>query len=348
MKHNIVKIVIFALIISGLIYSGLNYIFLNQKGPKSKAAGETINLTFSPTSFSGIAVNQDIIVNVMAKPSLDTLLRGYKTKINFDKTKLAFKSISYLVGLVSNGLGDTTSQAVTINSLGLIKVIGELQSDTGYLLPLASSSAMVNLTFTVLSTSPTSISYSDSSFFSINPDKSLFSGWTFATSSLSINGVVDTPTPTSTPIPPTPTMTPTSTPTLTPIPIITLTPTPDVSTCVCGTNDLCSDTCTFDKFVDVNYSSPFKCSQDPNAMVSIPTADEKTGWCRSTLRTKGDVDGNGKFERTDYYYYVSAINGGKIPASITTDTVKTYVDADVDGDGAISTLDRSIIMRSQP
>jgi hypothetical protein len=40
---------------------------------------------------------------------------------------------------------------------------------------------------------------------------------------------------------------------------------------------------------------------------------------------------------TDYYYFVSAINGGKIPPS---------VNVDFDGDGMVSTYDRPIIIRS--
>jgi len=117
-------------------------------------------------------------------------------------------------------------------------------------------------------------------------------------------------------------------------------PTSGNPACVCNTANTCDTSCTFDKFSDVtSYGNPVKCSQDPNVLASTPTADQKNGWCKSSLRTKGDVDGNGIINNFDYFYYVAAVNGGKIPAS---------ANADVDGDGLISTLDRAIIIRSQP
>ena len=202
MKINLVKIITISLVIIGVIFWGLNY--LSENGRKSKATGETINLTFNPTSVSNAAVNQDFTVKIVAKPSINALLRGYETKVNFDKTKLAFKSIEYLVGSVSSGLGNINSDATAINSVGQIKVIGESQSATGYSLTLATGADLVSLTFTVLNNSPTSVTFSNSSFYSINADMSLFNGWTFTQDGLSINGgavVTLTPNPTSTPVP---------------------------------------------------------------------------------------------------------------------------------------------------
>mgnify|MGYP001451707649 CR=1 FL=1 len=139
--------------------------------------------------------------------------------------------------------------------------------------------------------------------------------WTKLTTTVVSSGPIATPTPTHVP------------PTATPIP-----------GCLCE-NDTCADVCAFDKFdLPVTYTDPMKCSQDSTILFSTPTADQKNGWCRANLRTKGDVDGNGVFDRFDYFYYVSAVNGGQIPAS---------ANADADGDGTVSTFDRAIITRSQ-
>lgn len=122
-------------------------------------------------------------------------------------------------------------------------------------------------------------------------------------------------------------------------PALTITPPVDPA-CVCADNT-CSASCTFDKFTDVNYNNPIKCSQDNTVFISTPTTDDKNGWCQSTLRTKGNANGpdDTNIDMTDYYYYVAAINGGKIP---------TAVNVDFDGDGIISTLDRAIVVRSLP
>lgn len=246
MKKNLIKIVTLSLVTVGVIFWGVNYIFFSNR-PKSKAAGETINLTFNPASVSNVAVNQDFTVKIVAKPSINALLRGYETRVNFDKSKIVFKSIQYLAGSVSNGIGDTDNNIASINNAGQIKIVGESQASTGYSLTSATGSDLVNLTFTALSDSPTTVTIGNSSFYSINADMSLFSGWAFTQDGLSVNGgtvATSTPIPTLTSIPTTTTAPgePTSTPvpTLTPIPTATgvpdltstptSTPTPIVTT----------------------------------------------------------------------------------------------------------------------
>jgi len=143
-----------------------------------------------------------------------------------------------------------------------------------------------------------------------------------------------TPTPTRTPTP-TGTLTPTRTPTPT-LPAVTATASP---TCVCNSDNTCSTTCSFSKFSDItSYGSPVKCSQNLNILVTAATSTQKNGWCKANLRTKGDVDGNGIIDISDYYYYVAAVNGGKIPA---------FANADANGDGGVGPNDRIIIMKSQ-
>lgn len=198
MKKEVLKIgVIFAVTV-GVVLWGLNFIFFNQNAPKSKATGETMNLSFSPSTQTATA-NQDFTVSVLAKPSINTVLRGYKTKVNFDKTKLAFKSIQYKVGVVSAGLGNTTGDVATVNSNGFVDVIGEDTTASGYVSTAVNGAELVSLTFTALSTTGASVTMSDSSFYSINADTSLFDGWTVAAQNLDVNGVGPTLTPIPTP-----------------------------------------------------------------------------------------------------------------------------------------------------
>ena len=219
MKKDLIKIIAVFFIVVGIVFWGLNYIFLNQNGPKSRAAGETINLSFSPGTVSTTATNPDFTIKIVATPSKDAYIRGYETRINFNNNLLNLKSITYKLGSVSSGLGDTDNNLTAINGTGVIKVIGESQSPTGSLLTSAANANNENdlliLTFTVLDNSvPTSVTIGDSSFFSINADMTLFNGWTFVKDNLRVN--VESTDPTLTPLPSVtpggPTLTPTSIP----------------------------------------------------------------------------------------------------------------------------------------
>lgn len=114
-----------------------------------------------------------------------------------------------------------------------------------------------------------------------------------------------------------------------------ISPTPN-PLCLCS-NDSCSTVCTFDKYTDVTYHSPIKCSRELNTVGPTPDAPMKTNYCQRIQRTLGDVDGVNGVTSDDYFYYVSAVNGGGIPA---------FVNADANGDGLASIDDRAIIVRS--
>lgn len=118
----------------------------------------------------------------------------------------------------------------------------------------------------------------------------------------------------------------------------TPTPTP-VPGCLCNTDDSCAAVCVFDKFSDVTYNNmnTIKCSLSASLFAATPSIDNKRSWCLATKRTKGDADGNGVVNMDDYYYYVSAANGGKIP---------TWVNPDFNGDGEVNLADRTIVVRS--
>lgn len=114
-----------------------------------------------------------------------------------------------------------------------------------------------------------------------------------------------------------------------------ISPTPN-PLCLCS-NDSCSTVCTFDKYTDVTYHSPIKCSRELNTVGPTPDAPMKTNYCQRIQRTLGDVDGVNGVTSDDYFYYVSAVNGGGIPA---------FVNADANGDGLASIDDRAIIVKT--
>jgi hypothetical protein len=187
MKNNL-KIFVTILIILGVVFWAFNALYFNSS-QKSKASGETMALAFNPSSVTTEA-NKDFSVTITAKPSINTVLRGYKTRINFDKSKLALKSITYKTGQVVQGLGQGTGQAAAINgaAFGQINLVGEIATSTGLNVTSASGVELATLVFTNLSAPGTILLISDSAFYSINSDMTLFDGWTTTQDNLTING----------------------------------------------------------------------------------------------------------------------------------------------------------------
>lgn len=122
-----------------------------------------------------------------------------------------------------------------------------------------------------------------------------------------------------------------------------VTPTPTINVaCVCNTAGACSSQCQsqFSKYpatVITTYSNPIKCGVAATFFQTAPTAGNKNDWCRRPQKTKGDADGNDKINLMDYFYYVQAKSGGKIPAQINPD---------FNGDNAINNEDRIIILKT--
>lgn len=114
------------------------------------------------------------------------------------------------------------------------------------------------------------------------------------------------------------------------------TPTPNPS-CVCSAANTCATACFYDKYATgVTYASPMKCDLGAGIFSSAPTATNKNNWCRAYLRTRGDANGDGYVNMLDYFYYVTAINGGKLPPS---------VNIDFNGDGVVSSADKDILVK---
>jgi hypothetical protein len=175
MKKNLFKIATIFLITVGVVYFALNFIFFNQNGPSSKAGGETMELTYDPTSVAP-AINTDFTVTLKIKPSVDISLRGYKIRLIFDKTKLNVKKIEYKIGEVSNDLGDTDNTLNNVNQTGVLSIIGEIPTTTGHVLIAGAPTELVKLTFKALTSTGTSFSINntDVNFFAFASDMVLF------------------------------------------------------------------------------------------------------------------------------------------------------------------------------
>ena len=119
-----------------------------------------------------------------------------------------------------------------------------------------------------------------------------------------------------------------------------VTPTPTISPlCVCNVQNTCANRCIFSKYTGVTgitYNIPIKCSAAASLYSTPPTAAQKNDWCKRPSRTKGDSTGEDKITITDYFYYVQARFGGKIPV---------LINVDFNGDGIVNAVDRLIIVR---
>jgi len=112
--------------------------------------------------------------------------------------------------------------------------------------------------------------------------------------------------------------------------------------CKCSTNVCNATYCKFDQFPTPTgtgpaFTYPAAKSCGYSNFQSVPTADQKDAWCRSYYRTKGDANGDGKATLIDYFYYVAARSGAKVPPNIIPD---------FNGDNFISDIDRNIIIKS--
>jgi len=115
------------------------------------------------------------------------------------------------------------------------------------------------------------------------------------------------------------------------------TPTPNAK-CVCGATGSCAAVCFFDKHASgAAYTSPMKCNLPASLFKTAPTSANKTAWCRTYLRTKGDANGDGLANVLDYYYYVAGTFGAKLNPNINID---------FNGDNVISNADRQILIKS--
>ncbi|MEK7633618.1 MAG: hypothetical protein AAB437_02130 [Patescibacteria group bacterium] len=116
---------------------------------------------------------------------------------------------------------------------------------------------------------------------------------------------------------------------------ISTSPTPTNNpTCVCQTNNSCSADCVFEKIDGVSYSNLIKCNLSSSLFLVYPDSNHKTTWCNRQKKTRGDADGNGVVDLSDYFFYVASVFGGKIPPN---------VNPDFNGDGEVGRADLDIL-----
>ena len=170
--NNKNKIVILLIILCIVGYLMAKYML--QEGEKGRASADTVSISFNPNSITSEA-EQDHTSLIVAKPSSDITIQGYKMEIRFDITKVQIKSVDYKIGIVSTDIGQDNSKLEIINKAGLIRIQGEIQSPEGYLLLSDRETEIISLNFTSKSKDPTSITLDSSVswFYKVNADNTI-------------------------------------------------------------------------------------------------------------------------------------------------------------------------------
>ena len=170
--NNKNKIVILLIILCIVGYLMAKYML--QEGEKGRASADTVSISFNPNSITSEA-EQDHTSLIVAKPSSDITIQGYKMEIRFDITKVQIKSVDYKIGIVSTDIGQDNSKLEIINKAGLIRIQGEIQSPEGYLLLSDRETEIISLNFTSKSKDPTSITIDSSVswFYKVNADNTI-------------------------------------------------------------------------------------------------------------------------------------------------------------------------------
>lgn len=156
-KRNIIALVTLSLV--GL--SVLLFTLISNKEPvtiRSKADGATlVNMEFSPSTITK-SVNDEFTTTIKAMPTVRFFTQGYSFGLNFDKAKLEVTDITYKLGTLSAGIGDSNTTLTKVNTDGYIKINGEIQSATGTLLEASTAAEVVSLKLKVKATGGSGVS----------------------------------------------------------------------------------------------------------------------------------------------------------------------------------------------
>lgn len=188
------------LILSGVLLVAILFsisYFFQQTGLKSKASGEVVKLTFEPNTLNSASAGAHApISTLMASPSVSMSIRGYNMNYTFDKSKVTVSSIVYKLGNASAGLGDTNETLKTVNSTGIIKIVGESQDANGIVMQANTKVPVVEITFALASPDPSVVALNSDSFgFSMINTDSTLTAVPVTGETLSINGGSVTPSP---------------------------------------------------------------------------------------------------------------------------------------------------------
>lgn len=188
MKNNWTKFFVIFLIAAGAIVWSLSYLYLGGKtAQKSKASGETIEVSYDPAA-PAVSAGQDITVMVKIKPSADVSLRGYMMKMKFNKDILNAKYIDYKLGVPSPEFGDTSGTLASVNETGTINIQGEIQNATGNVINGGATLDLVRIVFNAKSASGTTIDASNANFFFTKADGAIETNFISAIADLKVNG----------------------------------------------------------------------------------------------------------------------------------------------------------------
>ncbi len=218
------KRILFILIIILIISIYFINFFLGKTKKKSKAANESVEITFTPTTLNGKA--NDILpeLKIMGKPSVDIAVRGYELMLVFNKDHLSVEEINYPSTCSSvNGYSTTADLA---NQTGSIRIACANTTTSGFVLPASSPQEITRIIFRSKNSNNSTITINPSTigFSMINYSGGLTtiraSNQQNITASVRTGEATESPTNTPTPTPttatrPNATNTPTPTPTST-------------------------------------------------------------------------------------------------------------------------------------
>ena len=199
LKRKFILIVIaLVTIVSGYFF----YRYISDLSRKSRAAGETAELFFVPTSVTA-GIDQTFTLDLEIKPSGPIYIRGYRVNIDFDTSLMDVSSINYAVGRASVNLGadETNISEINTRNPGLVKIIGEVTDSNGYLLDTRKKIATI--TFVSKSTNQSSLTSNTAQSYvkKINADFTIET-LSLAQATITVNAPVSTNTPTPTEVPP--------------------------------------------------------------------------------------------------------------------------------------------------
>lgn len=188
MKKDWAKLIVVFVITIGAVFWALNYLFLSGKtAPKSKASGETIEVSYDPAAPT-VAAGQDTTIMVKIKPSANIALRGYTLKLKFNKEILEAKYIDYKLGVPSPEFADTSGTLTSVNEKGTINIQGEIQNSTGLIMNGGATADLVRLVFKVKAATGNTIDVSNANFFIVKSDGEIETNFISAVADLKING----------------------------------------------------------------------------------------------------------------------------------------------------------------
>ena len=135
MKNSLTKKQITVMIIGGVgLLSVLLFqavLRLDQVTYRSRADETTnvVEMMFDPATVN--PGTSEFTTVIKAKTAAAMNIQGYSFNLDFDKTKLEVKTITYKMGVVTAGLGDDTSKVAAVNTRGSILIRGEVQNEAG-------------------------------------------------------------------------------------------------------------------------------------------------------------------------------------------------------------------------